>query len=106
MANHVEDYDRLVVFLRGLPGPARIALEPTGDFHRPLATDDQPSTILTFSLLIKPSGRRTASGGKVAASAPPRPVQRLPHRAMGPISVSHKRMIPHQPGRRPRRALP
>ena len=37
MANHVEDYDRLVVFLRGLPGPARIALEPTGDFHRTLA---------------------------------------------------------------------
>src|SRR6202022_2876646 len=39
MANHVEDYDRLVVFLRGLPGPARIALEPTGDFHRTLPTD-------------------------------------------------------------------
>jgi transposase len=37
MANHVEDYDRLVVFLRGLPGPTRIALEPTGDFHRTLA---------------------------------------------------------------------
>jgi len=37
MANHGEDYDRLVVFLRGLPGPARIALEPTGDFHRTLA---------------------------------------------------------------------
>jgi hypothetical protein len=37
MANHVEDYDRLVAFLRGLPGPARIALEPTGDFHRTLA---------------------------------------------------------------------
>ena len=37
MANHAEDYDRLVVFLRGLPGPARIALEPTGDFHRTLA---------------------------------------------------------------------
>lgn len=37
MANHVEDYDRLVGFLRSLPGPARIALEPTGDFHRTLA---------------------------------------------------------------------
>jgi transposase len=37
MANHAEDYDRLVAFLRGLPGPVRIALEPTGDFHRPLA---------------------------------------------------------------------
>jgi len=37
MANDAEDYDRLVVFLRGLPGPARIALEPTGDFHRTLA---------------------------------------------------------------------
>jgi hypothetical protein len=34
MANQVEDYDRLVGFLRGLPGLTRIALEPTGDFHR------------------------------------------------------------------------
>ena len=62
----------------------------------PHGADDQPSTILTFSLLIKPSGRQTASGGKVAASAPPRPVQRLPLRTMGPISVSHKRMISPQ----------
>jgi transposase len=37
MANSAEDYDRLVRFLRALPGPARIALEPTGDFHRTLA---------------------------------------------------------------------
>jgi len=37
MANHAEDYDHLVVFLRCLPGPVRIALQPTGDFHRTLA---------------------------------------------------------------------
>ena len=37
MANSAEDYDRLVGLLRALPGPARIALEPTGDFHRTLA---------------------------------------------------------------------
>jgi transposase len=37
MANLVEDYDHLVGFLRGLPGAVRIALEPTGDFHRTLA---------------------------------------------------------------------
>jgi Transposase len=37
MANSVDDYDRLVAFLRGLPGTVRIALEPTGDFHRTLA---------------------------------------------------------------------
>jgi len=37
MANSVKDYDRLVVFLRALPGAAQIALEPTGDFHRTLA---------------------------------------------------------------------
>jgi len=37
MANSAEDYDRLVRFLRALPGPARIALEPTGNFHRTLA---------------------------------------------------------------------
>ena len=34
MANSAEDYDRL---MRALPGPARIALEPTGAFHRTLA---------------------------------------------------------------------
>src|SRR4030088_942101 len=37
MANSAEDYDRLVRFLRALPGPVRIALEPTGNFHRTLA---------------------------------------------------------------------
>lgn|GEM_PF-6685734 len=37
MANHAEDYDRLVSFLRDLPGSVRIVLEPTGDFHRALA---------------------------------------------------------------------
>ena len=37
MANSVEDYDRLVAFLRALLGTVRIALEPTGDFHRTLA---------------------------------------------------------------------
>jgi len=37
MANSAEDYDRLVRFLRALPGPARIALEPTGNLQRTLA---------------------------------------------------------------------
>ena len=37
MANQAEDRDRLVVFLRGLPGLVRIALEPTDNFRRALA---------------------------------------------------------------------
>ncbi len=37
MASTVEDYDRLVGFLRTLSGPVRIALEPTGNLHRTLA---------------------------------------------------------------------
>jgi len=34
MANSAEDYARLVTFLRTLPGTVRVALEPTGNFHR------------------------------------------------------------------------
>ena len=37
MANSAEDYGRLVTFLRTLPGTVRVALEPTGNFHRTLA---------------------------------------------------------------------
>src|SRR5262245_39866733 len=37
MANSAEDYGRLVAFLHTLPGPVRVALEPTGNFHRTLA---------------------------------------------------------------------
>jgi transposase len=37
MANSAEDYSRLVAFLRTLPGTVRVALEPTGNFHRTLA---------------------------------------------------------------------
>jgi transposase len=37
MANSAADFDRLVRFLRALAGPVRIALEPTGDYHRPIA---------------------------------------------------------------------
>jgi transposase len=37
MANSAADFDRLVGFLRALPGRVRVALEPTGDYHRPLA---------------------------------------------------------------------
>jgi hypothetical protein len=37
MANSAEDYGRLVAFLRTLPGPVWVALEPTGNFHRTLA---------------------------------------------------------------------
>ena len=32
-----DDYDRLVLFLRGCPGPWRIAIEPTADYHRTIA---------------------------------------------------------------------
>jgi transposase len=37
MANSAADFSRLLGFLRALPGPCRIGLEPTGDYHRPLA---------------------------------------------------------------------
>ncbi len=37
MANSAADFDRLVGFLRALPGRVRVALEPTGDYHRPIA---------------------------------------------------------------------
>jgi len=37
MANSKADHDRLVSFLHGRTGPCRIALEPTGNYHRPLA---------------------------------------------------------------------
>ncbi len=37
MANTAADFERLLSFLRGLPGVCRVALEPTGDYHRPIA---------------------------------------------------------------------
>lgn len=37
VANKRSDHDRLVLFLQGQPGPCRVALEPTGNYHRPLA---------------------------------------------------------------------
>ena len=37
MTNSAADFDRLVGFLRALPGRVRVALEPTGDYHRPIA---------------------------------------------------------------------
>lgn len=37
MANTAPDFNRLLQFLHGLPGTSRVALEPTGDYHRPLA---------------------------------------------------------------------
>jgi transposase len=37
MANTAADFDRLLKFLHGLPGVCRVALEPTGDYHRPIA---------------------------------------------------------------------
>ena len=37
MANSAADFSRLLSFLHGLPGTCRIGLEPTGDYHRPLA---------------------------------------------------------------------
>ena len=35
-AHTLQDYDRLVAFLRGATGPSRIAFEPTADYHRTL----------------------------------------------------------------------
>ena len=37
VANRKQDHDRLVVFLKSLPGRVVAAVEPTGDYHRPLA---------------------------------------------------------------------
>ena len=37
MASSSEDHQRLVDLLHGMPGPVRIAMEPTGDCHRTLA---------------------------------------------------------------------
>lgn len=37
MTNSAADMQRLIDFLRGLGGRCRMALEPTGDYHRPLA---------------------------------------------------------------------
>jgi len=33
----LEEYNRLIALLRSCPAPCRIALEPTADYHRPLA---------------------------------------------------------------------
>jgi transposase len=37
MANTAADFDRLISFLLSLQGPCRVGLEPTGDYHRPIA---------------------------------------------------------------------
>ena len=37
VANNFADHDQLLLYLSSLPGRTRIAFEPTGDFHRPLA---------------------------------------------------------------------
>ena len=37
VANRRPDHDRLIAFLKGLSGRVIAALEPTGDYHRPLA---------------------------------------------------------------------
>ena len=37
VANRAADHDRLITFLRALPGRVRVALEATGDYHRPIA---------------------------------------------------------------------
>ena len=37
MTNSAVDMQRLIDFLRGLGGNSRVALEPTGDYHRPIA---------------------------------------------------------------------
>lgn len=37
VANRRPDHDRLINYLKALPGGVRAAFEPTGDYHRPLA---------------------------------------------------------------------
>ncbi len=37
MANSAQDFERLIQFIRNLGGRCRGALEPTGDYHRPIA---------------------------------------------------------------------
>lgn len=37
MTNSAQDFDRLVQFIGATAGPWRAALEPTGDYHRPIA---------------------------------------------------------------------
>ncbi len=37
VADARSDHDRLVGFLRNRPGPCRVAMAPTGNYHRPLA---------------------------------------------------------------------
>lgn len=37
MSNSAADMHRMIDFLRGLGGRCRVALEPTGDYHRPIA---------------------------------------------------------------------
>ena len=37
MANTAADFGRLLSFLCSLPGSCRVGLEPTGDYHRPIA---------------------------------------------------------------------
>jgi transposase len=37
VANRAADHNRLVDFMKSLPAPVRVGLEPTGDYHRPLA---------------------------------------------------------------------
>lgn len=37
MGNTAADFDRLIRFLQSLSGPCRIGIEPTGDYHRPIA---------------------------------------------------------------------
>jgi transposase len=37
VANRAADHNRFVEFMKSLPGPVRVGLEPTGDYHRPLA---------------------------------------------------------------------
>jgi transposase len=37
IANTRQDHDKLLDYLRGTPQPCRVAFEPTGNYHRPLA---------------------------------------------------------------------
>lgn len=50
MANNAQDFDRLIDFLKGLGGNWRAALEPTGDYHRPIAHRLLNAGVQVFSI--------------------------------------------------------
>jgi transposase len=64
VANNAADQDQLLLYLASLPGRTRIAFEPTGDFHRPLAFRLLKAGLEVFSISSVAQARfREASYG-------------------------------------------